>query len=549
MHFGATVTVETFSLRDHAAKADIEWWRGATIYHVYPLSFADSNNDGFGDLRGVIERLDYIKSLGVDAVWLSPFYTSPMLDFGYDVSDYCSVDPTFGSLADFDALIAGAHSIGLKVIVDQVYSHTSDQHAWFTESRRDRTNAKADWYVWADPKADGSPPNNWQSVFMGPAWTWDARRRQYYLNNFQTKQPDLNVANLEVQDALLAVARFWLERGVDGFRLDAINFAMHDPQLRDNPPVEGAIAKFTRPFDYQHHFYNQSHPDIPKFLARVRALAESHGSAFLVAEVGGELAEPEMKLYTQGTDHLHSAYGFQFLYADRLSPDLVRAASQNWSGAEGEGWPAWAFSNHDAPRVVSRWSKTFDEERFAKLSMLLLVALRGSIFIYQGEELGLPQAEVPLDRLRDPEAIANWPLTLGRDGARTPMPWRSKVAHAGFSGAEPWLPVDPKHRSLAVDVQDLDPNSTLNFTRRAIALRRRFPTLRTGGVTFLNTPEPLLVFTRTDHAGDLVCAFNLGARPVDWSLPPNWEAVECVNIADISVPTLPGLAGLIAQRR
>jgi alpha-glucosidase len=549
MHFGATVTVETFSLRDRVAKPDVEWWRGAAIYHVYPLSFADSNDDGYGDLRGVIERLDYIKSLGVDAVWLSPFYTSPMLDFGYDVSDYCNVDPTFGALADFDALITSAHSIGLKVIVDQVYSHTSDQHSWFAESRRDRTNAKADWYVWSDPKADGSPPNNWQSVFMGPAWTWDARRRQYYLNNFQTKQPDLNVGNLEVQDALLAVARFWLERGVDGFRLDAINFAMHDPQLRDNPAVECTTAKRTRPFDYQHHFYNQSHPDIPKFLARVRALAESYGGAFLVAEVGGEQAEPEMKLYTQGADHLHSAYGFQFLYADRLSPDLVRTASQNWSGAEGEGWPAWAFSNHDAPRVVSRWSKAIDEGRFAKLLLLLLVALRGSIFIYQGEELGLPQGEVPLDRLRDPEAIANWPLTLGRDGARTPMPWRSNAAHAGFSRAEPWLPVDPTHLSLAVDVQDPNPNSTLNFTRRAIALRRRFPTLRTGGVTFLDTPAPLLVFTRTDRAGDLLCTFNLGERPVNWSLPPDREAIERVNIADASTTTLPGLAGLIAQRR
>ncbi len=542
------MTIQTLPRKEGSTPADAEWWRGAVIYHVYPLSFADSNDDGFGDLRGVTERLDYIKSLGVDAVWLSPFYTSPMRDFGYDVSDYCDVDRTFGDLADFDELIERAHALGLKVIVDQVYSHTSNQHPWFEESRRDSANPKADWYVWADAKADGSPPTNWQSVFKGPAWTWDARRRQYYLANFQAEQPDLNVHHPAVQQALLDVARFWLERGVDGFRFDAINFAMHDPALRDNPPVIGE-AKRTRPFDFQHHFYNQSHPDIPKFLARARALADTYGAHFLVAEVGGEQADHEMKLYTQGDDRLHSAYGFHYLYADQLTPNLVRACSDNWPGQRDEGWPSWAFSNHDAPRVVSRWANKRDEVAFAKQVLLLLIVLRGTVFLYQGEELGLPQGEVPLASLRDPEAIANWPHTLGRDGARTPMPWRRDGQNAGFSRAQPWLPVDSAHRALAVDVQEACSASTLHFARRAIALRRRYPVLRTGALTMLDAPEPIVAFTRGEGRDALLCAFNLGGRAVAWAPTADWEVVKAVNQAETPQSDMPSLAGIIARRR
>lgn len=542
------MSIEALSRTDALSGADAEWWRGATIYHVYPLSFADSNNDGYGDLRGVTGKLDYIASLGVDAVWLSPFYTSPMRDFGYDVSDYCDVDPRFGSLADFDTLVARAHGLGLKVIVDQVYSHTSTEHAWFKESRRDRTNPKADWYVWADAKADGSPPTNWQSVFKAAAWTWDARRRQYYLHNFQPDQPDLNVRNPQVQEALLQVARFWLDRGVDGFRLDAINFAMHDPELRNNPPVIGE-AKRLRPFDFQHHLYNQSHPDIPKFLTRVRRLTEERGAIFLVAEVGGEQAEKEMKLYTEGADRLHSAYGFQYLYADKLTADLVRACSGSWPGVSGEGWPSWAFSNHDAPRVVSRWANNRDEIAFAKQALLLLLTVRGTVFLYQGEELGLPQGYVPPDDLRDPEAIANWPHTLGRDGARTPIPWRANALNAGFSTAKPWLPVDPTHHALAVDVQERDPASTLAFARKAIALRRRFPALRTGAMTLLDTPDPVLAFTRGEGAEALLCAFNLGTRRASWAMPHGWTVVESINLPSPTAGELPGLAGLVARRQ
>ncbi|MES1199054.1 MAG: alpha-glucosidase [Pseudomonadota bacterium] len=537
--------VDTFNNAAPWGDHEAAWWRGAVIYHIYPLSFADSNDDGYGDLQGVTAHLEYVRSLGVDAVWLSPFYKSPMNDFGYDISDYCNVDPLFGSLADFDALIARAHALGLKVIVDQVYSHTSDQHAWFQESRADRTNAKADWYVWADAKPDGSPPTNWQSVFKGSTWTWDARRRQYYLANFQSEQPDLNVHNADVQAALLDVARFWLDRGVDGFRLDAINFAMHDPQLRDNPPVTTPGPR-TRPFDFQHHFYNQSHPDIPKFLERVRTLADKYG-AFLVAEVGGEQAETEMKLYTEGGHRLHTAYGFQYLYAQSLSPQLVRDTLGTWSQTKDEGWPAWAFSNHDAPRVASRWAA--HSPNAAKLYMLLLLSLRGSAFIYQGEELGLPQGRVPMERLRDPEAIANWPLTLGRDGARTPMPWNAKSANAGFSAHEPWLPLDPAHPALAVDVQEKSATSMLNFTRSLIALRDSLPALRSGAQRFLDAPPGMLVFERGDGEDALLCAFNVSEQPAAWSLPKGYEIMAQVNDESAPGRSFPAFAGIVARRR
>jgi alpha-glucosidase len=519
-----------------------EWWRGAVIYQIYPRSFADSNGDGVGDLKGITERLDYVASLGVDAVWLSPFFTSPMKDYGYDIADYCDVDPIFGTLTDFDRLLARAHDLGLKVIVDQVYAHTSDQHAWFRESRQSRDNAKAAWFVWADAKPDGSPPNNWQSVFYGPCWTWDARRGQYYLHNFLPSQPNLNVHNEEVQAALVDTARFWLERGVDGFRLDAINFAMHDPALTDNPPVADASVRKTRPFDFQHHFHNQSHAGIPAFLERLRRAIDAYGDRFTVAEVGGEQAGREMKLFTAGPDRLNSAYGFNFLYADRLSAELIHQSMALWPGEPGEGWPSWAFSNHDAPRVVSRWLEAREASAFARQAMLLLMCLRGNIFLYQGEELGLPQAEVPFERLKDPEAIANWPETQGRDGARTPMPWLAAAPNAGFSAGEPWLPVDPRHLALAVDRQEADPASTLALTRRLVALRKRHEALRRGSVRPVAAPAPLLAFERGESEARLLCVFNLGAEAVDWPLPSGWRVVERVG------EWLEPLSGFVAER-
>jgi alpha-glucosidase len=487
------------------------WWRGAAIYQIYPRSFADSDGDGVGDLPGITARLDYVRSLGVDAIWLSPFFTSPMCDFGYDVADYCNVDPVFGTLADFDALVTKAHELGLRLIIDQVYSHSSDQHAWFRESRSSCDNPKADWYVWADAKPDGSPTNNWQSVFGGPAWQWDARRSQYYFHNFLTEQPDLNLHNPAVQDALLDAARFWLDRGVDGFRIDAINFAMHDPELRDNPPAPGG-GKRTRPFDFQQHLYNQSHPDIVKFLERLREVMNDYGDRFTLAEVGGPEPLAEMRAFTQGDVRLNSAYGFDFLYADRLTPELVARVARDWP--EDQGWPTWAFENHDAPRAISRWVSEEHRATFAYTKMLLLCSLRGSITIWQGEELGLPQVDVPFDRLRDPEAIANWPHTLSRDGARTPMPWTSQAPNLGFSDAEPWLPVGDNHHGLAVDRQESDRRSMLHFSRECLRLRHELPALHHGAMTIVEAGEQKLVFERFGNGERLLCSFNLSDRPV-----------------------------------
>ncbi len=539
----------TAAITDVVAGArSAEWWRGATIYQVYPRSFADSNGDGIGDLAGVAGRLDYIADLGVDAVWLSPFFTSPMKDFGYDVADYRGIDPIFGTMADFDALVARAHALGLRLLIDQVYSHTSDAHAWFRASRENRSNPHADWYVWADAKPDGSPPSNWQSVFGGPAWTWDARRGQYYLHNFLPSQPDLNVHNPLVQDELLATARFWLDRGVDGFRLDAINFAMHDPLLTDNPPA--GPGKRTRPFDFQQHLHNQSHPDIAKFLERLRSVIDSYPGAFSVAEVGGDRAASETKLYTVGNQRLHSAYGFDFLYAPQLSAEVVRRTIREWPGGAGEGWPSWAFSNHDAPRFASRWAAGGDPDATARLGLLLLVALRGNAILYQGEELGLTQAQVPYERLQDPEAIANWPQTLGRDGARTPMPWTNTAPQAGFSTGEPWLPVDPAHLRLAVAAQAADPASILTFTRSLLALRRAHPALRIGSITLADGDGDVLVFER--EAGErLVCAFNPGNTPQPWVAPPGCEVLGCEVLAacgGADLAMLPPRSGLIAKR-
>jgi alpha-glucosidase len=497
--------------------AGAQWWRGAVIYQIYPRSFRDTTGDGIGDLAGIIDGLAHVARLGVDAVWISPFFVSPMRDYGYDVADYCDVDPIFGTLADFDRLVARAHGLGLKVIIDQVYSHTSDAHPWFEESRRDRDNARADWYVWADARPDGSPPSNWQSVFGGPAWTWDARRKQYYLHNFLACQPDLNVHNRAVQDALLDVARFWLDRGVDGFRLDAINFATHDRQLRDNPSANAPLHAVTRPLDMQRPIHNQSQPETVAFLERLRALTDAYPGRFTVAEIGGPEPLEEMRRFTEGEGRLNSAYSFDFLYADRLTPQIVRRALDQWRGAPGEGWPSWTFSNHDAPRALSRWSGPEHRAALARLLPLLLCSLRGNAILYQGEELGLCQAHVPFEHLKDPEAIANWPLTLGRDGARTPFPWMGDGDNGGFSSGMPWLPVDPAHLREALDRQDGREDSVLAFTCRAIAARQASAALRQGDTVFLDTPPMVLAFQRQARDEQVLCVFNLGDAPVAWS--------------------------------
>ncbi len=520
-----------------SAGADRTWWHGAVVYQIYPRSYLDTNGDGIGDLQGITARLDYIARLGVDAIWISPFFTSPMRDFGYDVADYCDVDPIFGTLADFDSLLAEAHDRGIKIIIDQVYSHTSDDHDWFTQSRASRNNPYSDWFVWRDAKPDGSPPNNWQSVFGGAAWTWDARRQQYYMHNFLTSQPQLNVHNPAVQNALLGVARFWLDRGVDGFRLDAINFSMFDPDFRDNPPWPAEGRTITRPFDLQHHVHNQSHPDIAAFLARVRQLTDEYGAVFTVAEVPGPDPLGEMRAFTADGAHLSSAYSFDFLYAQAISPAQVKASQSNWVGdTQGEGWPSWAFSNHDAPRCISRWAPPgADLVRYAKLINALLLCLRGNPILYQGEELGLEQAQVAFEDLQDPEAIANWPRTLGRDGARTPMPWSSGNTHAGFSEHKPWLPLGQGHERLAAATQVDDPYSVFTFTQQVLAVRRNSPALSVGGISFPNVSAPLLAISRKADNEEIICLFNLESGEL--AVPSQLVAgFACVLVSGCAAP-------------
>jgi len=532
-----------------------EWWRGAAIYQIYPRSFADANGDGIGDLVGITQHLDHVASLGVDAIWISPFFTSPMVDFGYDVADYRDVDPSFGTLADFDALVARAHQLGLKVTIDLVFAHTSDQHEWFRTSRATRANAKADWYVWADPRPDGTPPSNWQSVFGGPAWTWDARRRQYYMHQFLKEQPQLNVHNPAVQEALLDVVRFWLQRGVDGFRFDALNHAMFDPGLSDNPPALADDQPRTRPFDYQHRRHSQDHPDVVAFIERIRQVCDSHArgsgqAIYSVAEVGGHEPETLMKAYIAGDTRLSSAYSFAFLYADDLTPQRVKAALAQWPGGLGsdgraEGWPSWAFDNHDAPRSVTRWTSpdatAADRARFASLEIMLLASLRGNIYIYQGQELGLEQDEIPFELLKDPEAIANWPLTLGRDGARTPLPWRDEPL-GGFTTGTPWLPLSPRNTARAVAVQEADPGSVLQWTRRVLAIRNASRALRRGALENCIAHGDLLRFDRVAPGQTIHCTFNLGTSPKALAQPPRGEILLAVNGATPAV--LPGWSAL-----
>ncbi|GEN98382.1 alpha-glucosidase [Novosphingobium sediminis] len=527
--------------------ANLPWWRGAAIYQIYPRSFCDANGDGVGDLPGITARLDHVAALGVDAIWVSPFFTSPMRDFGYDVANYCDVDPIFGTLADFDRMVARAHELGLKVTIDQVYAHTSDQHPWFEESRQSRDNPRADWYVWADPQEDGSPPSNWQSVFGGPAWTWDARRCQYYLHNFLSSQPQINAHNPAVQDALLGVMKFWLDRGVDGFRIDALNFLMHDPALRNNPPAPHDGRRRTRPFDYQLKIYNQSHPGIVGFIERLRGLCNEYGAVFTVAEVGGDLAETEMKEFTAGDDRLNSAYGFDFLYADRLTPQLVADTQAKWPDTPGMGWPSWAFENHDAPRALSRWCAPQDVPAFARMKAMLLASLRGNIIVYQGEELGLTQVDIPFELIQDPEAIANWPLTLSRDGARTPLPWQAQSEQGGFTTGEPWLPLGEDNHARAVDLQDADPASLLNLTRALLALRKENAALRTGDFTVLHAAGDVLAFRRCAEGSRVTGVFNMGHRTAPWpaAASPAGRVLHAVNGA--APGTLPPFSALLIE--
>ena len=512
---------------------DKDWWRGAVIYQIYPRSYQDSNGDGIGDLKGIAVRLPHVAALGVDAIWISPFFTSPMRDFGYDVSNYEDVDPIFGSLADFDAMMTEAHRLGIKVMIDLVLSHSSDRHPWFVESRSSKDNPKADWYVWADAKPDGTPPNNWLSIFGGSAWAWDPTRMQYYMHNFLTSQPDLNLHNPVVQDRLLDVVRFWLDRGVDGFRLDTINFYFHDKELRDNPALEPArrnasTAPAVNPYNFQEHLYDKNRPENLKFLQRFRAVLNEYPAIAAVGEVGDSQRGLEIVgEYTSGNDKMHMCYAFEFLAPDALTPDRVEEVMKDFATAAPDGWACWAFSNHDVVRHVSRWGNLVaDRDAFAKLYGALLLTVRGSVCIYQGEELALTEADLAYQDLQDPYGIQFWPEFKGRDGCRTPMVWDSQVAQGGFSTVKPWLPVPVEHILRAVSVQQGDENSVLEQYRRFLAFRKQHPAFAKGEIAFADPQGDILIFTRTYGDETILCAFNMSPAEAMAALPEgNWQAL------------------------
>jgi alpha-glucosidase len=471
------------------------WWQRGAIYQIYPRSFADSDDDGVGDLRGVISRLDYLadgsaRSLGVEAIWLSPFYPSPLADFGYDVADYCDVDPRFGTLDDFDRLLSEAHARGIRVIVDLVPNHTSDRHPWFVEARASRQSPRRNWYVWRDPAPDGGPPNNWRSSFaaVGPAWTLDRRSGQYYLNSFSPHQPDLNWDNPAVERAMHDVMRFWLDRGVDGFRIDVVQKLAKDPQLRDDE--EGGPP---RSEDWQETIHGR--------LRGLRAVADAYPDRMLV----GEVSLPDlsrMVRYLTGGDKLHMAHNFAFLHTP-WDARAFRAAIDDFEAlATAAAWPAWFLANHDHARVASRYDDGGHGPARARAVLLMLYALRGTPFIYQGEELGLPEAEIPPERVVDVD---------GRDPRRAPIPWRPPSAAgpgAGFTRGEPWLPVGSAAERLAVSRQEDDPNSMLALARRLAWLRRAIPALQDGGQRTLDAGGDLLVWVRGDGGERVLAAIN-----------------------------------------
>ncbi|MEP1207606.1 MAG: alpha-glucosidase [Rhizobiaceae bacterium] len=504
-----------------------DWWRGAVIYQIYPRSFQDSNGDGIGDLRGITQRLPHIASLGVDAIWISPFFKSPMLDFGYDVSSYTEVDPMFGTMADFDSMIAEAHRLGLKVMIDQVISHSSEQHPWFVESRSSRDNDKSDWYVWADAKPDGSPPNNWLSIFGGSAWQWDATRCQYYLHNFLPSQPDLNFHNPDVQDALLQTVQFWLERGVDGFRLDTINFYFHSQGLEDNPPLRpeernDSIAPAVNPYNFQSHLYDKSQAENLGFLKRFRSLLDSYPGKTAVGEVGD--AERGLEIvaqYTSGDELVHMCYSFDFLSPEPITADKVRTVITDFERVAPDGWSCWAFSNHDVMRHASRWAdQILDRDGFLKMTATLILSLRGSVCLYQGEELGMTEALLAYEDLQDPYGIQFWPSFVGRDGCRTPMTWSHNAEAGGFTTGKPWLPLPPEHNHLSSNLQEGDPDSLLSHYRAALQFRASEPVFATGDIRFVEGSDSVLAFERSQNGTTIFVAINMSDAPQQIAAPP-----------------------------
>jgi len=505
------------------------WWESAVFYQIYPRSFKDSNNDGIGDLAGVIEKLDHLNDgkgggLGIDAIWFSPFFPSPQADFGYDVSDYCNIDSDYGTLEDFDQLVEDSHRRGIKIVLDLVLNHSSDQHKWFQESRKNSTNSKADWYVWSDPKSDGSPPNNWLAVFGGAAWTFEPQRGQYYLHNFLPEQPDLNWYNPEVREALADVVRFWMKRGADGFRLDTANYYAYDRQLRDNPKRPGNSelmedGQEANPLSQYITKYSKDRPENLEFIHYLRKIFDESG-AVSIGEIGSaEGLESTLKL---GTDYvkkgkgLHLAYTFSMLNKN-MNAEYLEHVLRVTEESIDDGWPCWSLSNHDCMRMISRFDCFGERDGFQQMMLLLLLSLRGTPIIYYGEEVDMQEYEITKDELRDPQGIRFWPDIKGRDGCRLPFPWDSKLTNQGFnSGTKPWLPAVNK---LSLDQAKADSGSTFHVLQEMLQIRKKIPALQNGSYRKILLDGDCFVFERKTEDETMLIAANFSTEEQSINLP------------------------------
>jgi alpha-glucosidase len=488
-----------------------EWWKTGVIYQVYPRSFQDTNGDGVGDLEGIRRRLGSLKDLGVDAVWISPIFRSPMADFGYDVADYRAIDPLFGGLEDFDAMAADAHGLGLKLILDFVPNHTSDQHPWFLESRASRASPKRDWYIWKDPAPGGGPPNNWLSTFGGSGWEWDEASGQYYYHAFLKQQPDLNWRNPAVRAAMYEVLRYWLDRGVDGFRVDVLWHLLKDAQFRDNPPNprwrpgRAGVERFLES-------RSADQPEVQDIVAEMRAVLDAYPERVLI----GEIYLPVDRLvayYGKDLKGAHLPFNFQLLQTPWQAEAIAEVVAEYEGALPPGAWPNWVLGNHDRPRVATR----VGGQAQARVAAMLLLTLRGTPTVYYGEELGLEQVAIPPDQVQDPWEMNEPGLGLGRDPCRTPMPW-DRSANAGFTTGTPWLPLNPDWPERNVEAMSAEPGSILGLYRRLIALRRELEALQLGDYAPISADEDVLIYQRVHGDQRLTIALNLShearARPL-----------------------------------
>jgi alpha-glucosidase len=485
------------------------WWRSGVLYQIYPRSFADSDGDGHGDLQGIIEHLDHLAWLGVDGIWMNPITPSPNADWGYDVSDYTAVEPELGDMASLGRLVAEAGERDIRVLLDLVPNHTSDRHPWFVDARSDRASVHRDWYVWADAKPDGSPPNNWLSVFGGPAWTWDETTEQYYLHNFLAEQPDLNWWNEAVRDAFDDILRFWFDRGIAGFRIDVAHGIVKDRSLRDNPPATEDDDPRVRALG-QRSMFNLNRPEVHDVLRRWRAIADGYDpQPVLIGETWVPDLTALMRFYGSGTDELHLALNVPFVFAE-LGAATREVVAATEALLPTSAWPTWCASNHDAGRFPTRWCG--GDQRKVRAALLVLLTLRGTPILYFGDEIGMPEVDVPYDGLLDPVGLRGWPEEPGRDRARTPMPWTGEST-GGFTrpGVDPWLPIDTPASCNVADQRE-DPRSVLHLCRDLIALRRRNDDLRSGTYAALDAHEGVWAWRRGDHT---VVAVNASGQPSD----------------------------------